>query len=553
MKLKSLFRSKTSLEAEMKEILAGDNASLVAYLIHGDESYKVPHSAFHSLEYTHMRTILSQLKDNVWFKTFSDLRDIEQISLENITSIARHDGKFYARDLVVLKVLHENNGNAWMRVLESCMLDETLPQHDNGRMVLAIVRETECEAPPKPAPPKFDGFKSRDAIYPPPPRAKLNPKPVVNPDHSPVEIIHVSDPVGKPPPPGARLGGPMASAWSGPGGPPPPPGTGYRNFMSCQRADVTPKTPLNDDTAREALTSYKAYTLRPVPAHTSPTDPGPAPRPQWTRCFVTHEHDPTSILQARIVAFKRRGDSIIDLKMQLVESQSAQISRLIDEANRLDNDSRFEHKLVELSMMDRERGLVKRQAWDLHVDVIHIIIERCVKESLSPMTVYNQIHNPPPRVFPPPCPPAAPRGPMPFVEVDRSRRRSPIRYRRNTRRRSVSTYYSDSDSSSYFSDSGSEVLRRRKDGKSKNNHNSDSDSVDEDKPRWKKDPVVFLLDKADKKRDIVEVLLERWTPAGDEKVKVEVTKDEKAEKKKSQKNKRRSKKYVSDSDSSLEF
>src|ERR1700722_1112410 len=75
MKFKSLFRSKSSLEAEMKMKLADEKASLAAFVVQNDQFRMVPHSAFHSLEYTHMRIILSQLQDNSWFKTFSDLTD----------------------------------------------------------------------------------------------------------------------------------------------------------------------------------------------------------------------------------------------------------------------------------------------------------------------------------------------------------------------------------------------------------------------------------------------------------------------------------------------
>lgn len=539
----------------MKRTLADDNASLAAYVIQGGDFFKVPHSAFHSLEYTHMRTILSQLQDNSWFKTFSDLRDREHDALTDLGLKRMENGKWLKRELVVLKVLQENKLNAWVRVVESCMgLDEFLPQHENDRIILAIVRDTECKSPVVDdgmIVPETKGVVNASEVQPRGLPRMGEPK--INIINGPPSPPHVG--------PRPRLGGPPPTQWTGPGGPPPPPGAGsFPPYMSCQRSDVTPQVPLNETTAREALTTYKAYTFRPIPPHPSPTDAAPPSRPTWTRCFVTYEHEMKSVLQERVAAFNRRGDSIIDLKLQLTEPQSAQLSRLIDESNRLEADRNFEHKIVELSMIDRERGLVKRQTMNLNVDVMHVVLQRSPKETVDVMHIYNLKHGPPPfRPMPRPGPPPILREPE-IITIGKPKCKKGTEYRRGRFSSDYSTSSdSDSDSNSDSDSSNmtdSSVGSRRKGGKSKKKANrSDSDS--EQKPRWKKDPVIVKLDKLDKKRDIVELLLDRWTLAGEgkEKTEVKASDTKKVDKKKKKKGKRsmkinrRGKKYYSDSDS----
>lgn len=106
-KLKSFFRSKESLATELKSVLNDSECCLTAYIIDNLEVKKVPHSAFHSLETTHMRTILCQLYDNKWFETFSKLGRMEHQSLQRIISPwSGGRRKIPEREVLVLKVLH---------------------------------------------------------------------------------------------------------------------------------------------------------------------------------------------------------------------------------------------------------------------------------------------------------------------------------------------------------------------------------------------------------------------------------------------------------------
>jgi hypothetical protein len=60
-KLKSFFRSKEFLAAEMRKTLCDVNSQLLAFAIKEGGHRLIPHSVFHTLEATHMRTIISQV------------------------------------------------------------------------------------------------------------------------------------------------------------------------------------------------------------------------------------------------------------------------------------------------------------------------------------------------------------------------------------------------------------------------------------------------------------------------------------------------------------
>jgi hypothetical protein len=125
----------------MKKVLSDADSALRAVVIHAGTARQVPHSAFHSLEATHMRTILSQINSQEWYDTFTKMDSAEHAVLENITR--PHwgiKGEKYERELVVLKVVHERK-NAWAVVLRD-MLSKLTPLHtNNSRVLLAIIRE----------------------------------------------------------------------------------------------------------------------------------------------------------------------------------------------------------------------------------------------------------------------------------------------------------------------------------------------------------------------------------------------------------------------------
>ncbi|KAH9222107.1 hypothetical protein DL95DRAFT_381418, partial [Leptodontidium sp. 2 PMI_412] len=104
----------------MKKALGDSDSHLRAFVLRGHETRLVPHSAFHTLEATHMRTILSQLNDNTWYKTFTTLDHVEHQTMERLI----HPfvmGKMHERDVVVLKVLEENKPNAWVVLLRDLL------------------------------------------------------------------------------------------------------------------------------------------------------------------------------------------------------------------------------------------------------------------------------------------------------------------------------------------------------------------------------------------------------------------------------------------------
>ena len=290
----------------MKRTLADADASLKAFIVQHRQLRKVPHSAFHSLEYTHMRTILWQLKDNTWFKTFSDLTDAEHDSMENMLQKFYQDGKWFQRELVVLKIMQENKYNAWMRIIEDCMgLEYGKPHHENYRIILAIVREKQCEGDiisPRPRPP----FRPRPRVvdcYDPPQVPRVpDPLPTMQGDKMLVDLDKPSPPTlgAEPftsprgfPPLGANKVPPPPPGWVGPppaplpnnnnGGPLSPSGE-----IQLGHSEVIPHNAVSDESAREALTSYEAFTFRPALQQQSPVAP-PSPPPTNMVSMLHHK------------------------------------------------------------------------------------------------------------------------------------------------------------------------------------------------------------------------------------------------------------------------
>jgi hypothetical protein len=129
----------------MRRALSDTESYLMAYVIQKHDLREVPHSAFHSLEATHMKTILSQLNDNTWYKTFTTLNTFENQSLQRLLH-PWVNGKIYDREMVVLKVLHANKLNAWMFLLTELLRNQRMG--GDGRILLAIVREKLVDGKP---------------------------------------------------------------------------------------------------------------------------------------------------------------------------------------------------------------------------------------------------------------------------------------------------------------------------------------------------------------------------------------------------------------------
>jgi hypothetical protein len=573
------------LEAEMKRTLADTNASLTAFIVQFNEFRQVPHSAFHSLEYTHMRAILSQLKDDTWFKTFSDLIEKEHETMDRLLQKFWRDGKWFRRELVVLKIMQQNRFNAWMRVIEECMgLQYTKPHHENYRILLAIVREKECDPDHIIASPNTSTSAKVMDYYDPPQVPRIpDPFPAMRDDKLLVDLDKVNATLGldsstafrgsppsfntnsiPAPPPGWI--GPIPSAWSSNRNGPLSP----TSNVNMGHTEVMPQNAISEEAAREALTTFGAYTLRPAlvqQLHTSPlTHP---PTPTWSRCFLTREHEETKVLLQRIGQFRSRGVSIIDLKLQLTEPQAAQLANIIQELNQLEPDNRFEHKMVELSMVNREHGIVTKQTTGTNIDVIHAIVQRAPKQGVNALSTYHGLmrRGPPPRQpgwsgprGPPPPPPVVVKKEPDIIIIDEPRKK-PSKGRNSTRnsgrRFSIlsSSSESDSDSSAYtvstFS-SGGYLRKNRYGSRFQNRRNSSSDDSDDSSSeevlvaRWKVDPVSIRFSQKQKGRDVVQLLLERWTRSGDGKGK---EKDEEKEERKSDRKKKTSRRVIIEEDS----
>lgn len=526
-KLRSFFRSKESLAAEMRKALCDTDSHLLAFMIQNSGYRLIPHSAFHSLESTHMRTILTQLNDDTWYTTYTSLNPHENMLLHDIL-YPWVNGKTHERNIVALKVVKEQiKPNAWLALLRE-LRPKTGPNHGppppppTGRVLLVIVREqfvdgkpllpassveNRLRPPPPPGPPRIIGRG------PPPPQPKFRPPPPAfdNPPSGSNRVYDITNhnrgpppPPGRgplqppvsngipPPPPGARIGG----------NPPPPP----PSFPKSIR--VSDMNVFTDHEAAIALTSYSEYTMRPCePAQ-------PSNRCSWLRVSNTLESSDKEQVQDRVDDFFDAGKSVIEVKMRLTEDQADQVTRLMDELMATERDSRFEWCWVELSVYDN-MGEVKLFAngpgtVSSRATQIHLIAKRSLKQYCKPLEAYNALmRGRPHSIFSPRPPIGAPgycqlpiRGPSPVREVIRIRSRSRSR-RRYASSDSSSSY--DSDRTYYSSDSRTR-RQNRKSGRVTIYNPDDSDSDDEEVD------VIQIDLKLKRGDDVVQKLLERWTP-----------------------------------------
>ena len=146
----------------MKTVLSDTESHLNAFVFQRSDLRQVPHSAFHSLEATHMKTILSQMNDSQWYKTFITLDPVEYSTLDRLLHpLVMEKGKFLEREVVVLKILQHNRCNAWMSLVTEFILNRPFT-HESARVILAITREKLIDGDPLP-------FAPRCRPPPPPP------------------------------------------------------------------------------------------------------------------------------------------------------------------------------------------------------------------------------------------------------------------------------------------------------------------------------------------------------------------------------------------------
>ncbi|TAQ90242.1 hypothetical protein B7494_g1416 [Chlorociboria aeruginascens] len=503
-KLKTLFRSKESLAAEMKEALSNAESSLTAWIIQDHSLRLVPHSAFHGLESTHMRTILTQLKDDSWYKTFSVLRDEEHATLHRALR-PWINGKCHQREIIVLKVLQENKLNAWMRLITSLVkeYEVALPQHENGRIVLAILKEQLIggkpitDQIPHVQPPKTIPVPPPGDIRPPPPRCAppaplgLRPPPLP-PAPRPNPISDLNQPPARavpyPPPtnitsvPGGGIRGPGAEfAAPGPNIPPRP--------APQPSIHISDTTSIIERDAALALTTFAEYTIRPSPELPWPPLPPGIPK-FWTRCSIMLESTEKRTLQQRLQFYCSRAN-VIDMKLRLTLEQANQVTRLMDEIKSREQDGRFEWCWVEISLFD-DKGVEMREAIRAaEASVIHVVAKRECRSGFRAIEVYNAMMRarpqPPAQQMPQPLP-------MPTIVNMPPKMRG--------KNDSDSDYGSESDSSGWSGDESVGRVRRRL-------------RIYKDRRRWGSEDEADERIKLDlglkRGDDVVKALVELWT------------------------------------------
>lgn len=505
-KFKSFFRTKESLAEEMRQTLNDTETALTAFVIQKGLARMVPHSAFHSLEATHMKTVLSQLNDNSWYKTFSTLETSEHHTLARLLQPWVH-GKMHKRELVVLKVVQQNRLNAWMVLLSELLRNQPHPRGGSGRVILAICRERLVDGKPLPS---FSGVGFGGPPPPPPPPPTFPPAPTIrNIRHPPLpytlgRTTKISDLSTPPPPP------PPANWFPRYMQAPPPPGATSKK-SSVRVSDTTPVT---DNEAKEVLTSYNEYTVR-ICEPTVPSDIR-----SWQRVVVTQESAERYLVQQRVEQFEARDGNVIETKLRMTQHQSEQVTRIMDEIKSSERDTRFEWCWAEISLHNDNGEItdfVPRGSNNIlaTATIIHLIAKRSLKLQYKAMDVYNAliklgpspllrgVHGGPPPISSPP-------GPTPVITL------APEPKKTTRGITHISDSESDSDSTTWDSDSSVGNVRRhlrkyrakkrRSVARKKCYSDTDSDSEAEEEDDIIK--VHVILKRGD---DIVNKLLELWT------------------------------------------
>lgn len=474
-KFKSIFRSKQSLAEEMKKALNESESQLQAFIIRGYELQKVPHSAFHSLEATHVRTILSQLNDNSWYKTFVTMTSDETEALMEAMSanpLVRPSGGA-EKEVVVLKVVDHK---MWAAVKDLLRKNAGSPHdHESKRVLLAIVREKLVAAQSTATP---------LGISRPQPLVTIQPKHLVlrQPPGLPIprgsnnRICDLRYPSHLPTFPGWHVSYPSRTALVGYPVQKPPsltaPGTSNRPKLPVID-DPNIRTGAPDDFAADrALRVYTEYTLRQAdyPA-SSPHHPNP-PK-SWQRVSITQESNPRSHLLARIASFRASGGNAIEIKLRLSEHQSTQISRLLDEIKNMERDARFDWSWVEISLYTHSGVIATSDLMRTDQDVpfnfaptathMHLIAERALRPQYAPLEVFSQFMKEPenPFVVSPPVP-LGPLGPPPIpVQVSGPPRIVNVIGGKKTKKNYSSSSDSGGESSGYSTDDSIGVVRRK--------------------------------------------------------------------------------------------
>jgi hypothetical protein len=519
-----MFRSKESLAEEMQKALYDTNSHLLAFIIQGSSQYAIPHSAFHSLETTHMRTILSQLGNDSWCKTFTSLNMVEHLTLARVTCPFAF-GKPHNREVLVLKVIKEEPKlTAWTALLRDIRRGSAYSSatYRDGRIILAIVREQFVDGKP------LSASAFVPALPPPPPVARQYPPPGIfrpafmvpppppsstmisdnRPNPLPPRGSCVISPNGPPPPPPLQR-------W-----PPPPPGPPARSLAgpmintpgsSIRTSDIA--AVLTDHEAAIALTSHKEYTVRRSRAETADRSGS------WLCVNTTLESSSRESVWACVSKFESIGGNVLQAKLKLTEEQGVQVARVMDSIKVMERDMRFEWCWAVIALLDVSGSFLNGSSNAIisqNTHTIHLIAKRSLKPDCRPLDVYNakmRMTPPVPGPGPPPPPKAFP-APPPLS--------SPIKWiRKSKSRHIVSDSESGSDRSAGYVRRNIKKVKARRQRKGNSQwvgnryayKDPDGSYFDSDSDLDSEDMDVVKIDlKLRRGDDVVKKLLELWTP-----------------------------------------
>jgi hypothetical protein len=250
-------------------------------------------------------------------------------------------------------------------------------------------------------------------------------------------------------------------------------------------------------------------------------------------------------VQQRVQEFK---GNIIETKLRLAEYQSGQVTRLMDELKYGEKDNRFEWCLVALSLYNQAAEINLSSAPTsafgcTTATVMHVIAKRMPKPQHSPLELYNSLMKPTAPALPapgyraapfagaPPGPGAPPPlpGPPSIVVLARNGGGKSRSGKKTSSLYSISSGYGSDSDSIASSDTSVGVVRRslrksrarmkREDRKRRRRYCYDSESEDEDEDTFVITPVLKL----NRNDDLVEALLDLWTPRNEGKGKEKMT------------------------------
>lgn len=492
----------------MKRTLSDSQSHLIAYVVQRYSAHQVPHSTFHTLEATHMKTILSQLNSSEWYKTFTTLDANEHRNISRILN-PWPQGKIPDRELVVLKVLERNRFDAWMALLRDLLKIHPLGAPASGRVLLAIVREKLVDGKP----PLYNGppppFSPQPALNVAPTIPSIPPPPLHLMPHRRTTISDLKVSPSPPPPPGwptTRMpGGPPPRPYLPPPPtslstrPPPPPPPG--KWTSVRTSDITLIT---ESDANAALTTYNEYTICLSQAidRTTPLS--------WNRVAITQETSDKQLILQRIEDFTRHGGNVIESKLRLAEPQCSQLTRLMDDLRSAERDHRFQWTWAEISPYNSDGKIPLNGI--ANATRMHLIAKRSLKMSYKALDVYKECMKPPP----PPQPPVS----CPTI----------ILQTKNGKKYADSSDESDSDTTCWSSEGEDDCVgnvrmkfRRSRARKVRNARRmKDCSRSDSDSEDGGEDDVIEVKVQLKKGDDLVKVLLDRWTPEVDGKEKEKV-------------------------------